>query len=117
MAIVIYVKTIDQGQEPDRKAISIVSVDGQEIQVSWWPSLMPQWGKDGVMAYLKAEALFVTGNYVDALNVLQPIATGTDTRELNGLVIDGEDTRNWAQRWIDEHPIPAPVEPVIDPFL
>lgn len=113
-----YTKTTDIGQEPDRKAISVIDIDGQEISVSWWPSLVEQWGKDGVKSYLEAEALFQISNFVAAKVKLTPFATGSDKRQHNvDGVVSGEDTRNWAQRWIDEHAGPTQVSSVVDPLL
>ena len=111
MAIATYQRTIDAGQEPDRKAVSVVNVDGQAVEVSWWPSLLTQtdllfaMSKADIQRYLEAEALFATGACADAVAVLTPLAAGAG------------DNRNWAQRWIDEHPAPAPATPAVDPLL
>jgi hypothetical protein len=99
MATALYKQTIDAGLEPDRKAVSTVDVDGVEVQVTWWPSLIDQWGKDGVKAYLEAEALYATGNYADA------------RAHLSGIVAE------WATQWSGEHPDPAPMVPATDPLL
>ena len=102
MAIATYQTTIDAGMEPDRKAISTVDVDGVEVQVAWWPSLLTQtdslfvMSKTDVQRYLEAEALYATLNGADVRAKLTPLATGTDTRTYDGdgNVTGGTDGRN-----------------------
>lgn len=104
-----YVRTVDVGQEPDRKAVSVVNINGQEISVSWWPSLIQQWGKEETKAYIEAEALVAIGLTIEGRTKVEQYASGH--------ISDTEDTRNWAQRWIDEHADVTVAEPPSDPLM
>ncbi|MDB4895914.1 MAG: hypothetical protein JWN15_2176 [Firmicutes bacterium] len=125
MATAIYDRTIDAGQEPDRQAVSIVKVDGVDVQVAWWPSLLTQtnplfqMSKTAIRTYLEAEALCTQGFTADARTHLAGMAAGTDTRtyDANHVQTGGTDARNWAKRWVDEHADPGPVTPAVDPLL
>lgn len=144
MATATYQTTIDAGCEPDRKAISAILVEDESfpevkdsadnvieaagqrtVRVAWWPSLLTQtdpsfvMSKTDVKTYLEAEALWAMGFYTDARTKLTTLASGTDTRTYDGggNVTGGDDGRNWAQRWVDEHPDPAPVVPAVDPLM
>lgn len=112
MGIAVYDRTIDAGQEPDRQAVSVVKLDGDDVQVPWWPSLLTQtdplfqMSHTAIRTYLEAEALVWKGFLSDARAHLALLATGTN--------LGGADTRNWAQRWIEEHP---DLTPAVDPLL
>lgn len=115
MATATFVKTSLLDTTDLSKSQAIVAVDGNEITVDFWYSIIDQYGKDGTKAWLCAEALKQTGNLADAQNLLKASATGTITLDKDGKVVS--DTRNWQQRWIDDYPIvPMPSEPVIDPL-
>lgn len=121
MPTATYMRTTDMGDEDNgRKALALVAVDGLYVDVPYWPSILTQFPKAENRAYLEAEALHSCGYCADAKAHLTPLATGTDTRmydEVTGALISGEDTRSWAQRWIEEHPDPAAATPAVDPLL
>jgi len=87
MLTATYLKTADTGQEPDKKGVAIVDVDGIQISISYWPSLISQWGIDGVKAYVEAEALYKTGNYDEARE-----------KAMDGIPAP------FGQSWANEHP-------------
>jgi hypothetical protein len=91
-----------------------VDVDGVEVEVRFWLSTITVWGKDGTKQYICAEALWQTENYIDAHDFLKADATGKITLDKDGKV--ATDTRNWQQRWIDEHPLPIPADVWEDPL-
>jgi hypothetical protein len=92
------------------KSVSIVTIDDVNVEVKWWYSLTFSFNEQEVSDFLQAEALVILGREEEAVSLLQPKASGTITKEIK---TDGEgfeytettDTRNWYQRWIDEHPI------------
>ncbi|HWP96392.1 MAG TPA: hypothetical protein VN426_06045 [Syntrophomonadaceae bacterium] len=91
----VYIETKNPGQEPNVKGIALVQVDDgqgcegsiQEVEVSYWPSLISQWTADGVKVYVCAEALFMLGFHEDARTLA--VTGGT-----------------WGQEWADQHPDP-----------
>jgi hypothetical protein len=114
MATATFVKTSLVDTTDQTKSQAIVEVDGVETTVDFWLSLIDVWGKEDTKLYLCAEALWQTGNYVDAHNLLKTVATGKITVDADGKVTS--DTRTWQKRWIDEHSLPIPVEVDFDPL-
>lgn len=126
MATAQYQRTSVLGREPDVPSVAEVLVGGEAVNVTYWPSLLTPANPLGAMtaqevvAYVEAQALYATGNYADARVHLTSRATGADTRtyDAGGIVSGGADTRNWARRWIDEHPDPAAQQTwEVDPLL
>lgn len=126
MAQATYQKTTTIGREPEFPSVALVEVDSAGVEVTYWPSLLTPANPLGAMtgaeviAYVEAEALWATGNRADARTHLESLATGTDTRTYDeaGTLTGGEDTRNWARRWIDEHPDPSQGQTwEVDPLL
>lgn len=114
MATATFVKTSSVDTSDQTHSIAIVDVDGVEVEVRFWLSTITVWGKDGAKAYICAEALWQTGNYVDAHAFLKTDATGKITLDEDGKV--SSDTRNWQQCWIDEHSLPIPADVWEDPL-
>lgn len=114
MAKATFIKTSMVDSTGLGKSVAVVDVDGEEIQIDFWLDLIDQWGKEGTKQFLCAEALWATGNQVDAHGVLKPGATGKINLDKEGKVIT--DTRSWQQRWIDEHALQTNIEPVADPL-
>lgn len=114
MANAIFVKTKSVDTTSNVHSVGIVDVDGSEVEVNFWYSIIDKWGKYDTKTYLCAEALKQTGNLQDAHILLQPSATGTLTKDDNGGWVD---TRNWQQNWIDSYPIVGvSVIPEVDPL-
>lgn len=116
MATATFVKTSLVDTTDQSKSQAIVDVDGIEVTVDFWYSIIGQYGKEGTKDFLCAEALKATGNLVDAHALLKATATGKVTLDKEGKVT--ADTRNWQARWLDDYPIlPVPSEPVVDPLV
>ena len=116
MATATFVKTSLVDATDATKSQAVVTVEGQEVIISFWHSLIEQWGKDGVKQFVCAEALKETGNLADAHELLKSDATGKITLGTDGKVTS--DTRSWQKKWIDENPIvAAPSEPEVDPLV
>lgn len=115
MATAIFVKTHLVDSTDATKSQAVVTVEGQEVIVAFWHSLIEQWGKDGVKQFVCAEALKDTGNLTDAHELLKADAKGKITLDTDGKVTS--DTRSWQKKWMDENPIvPVPSEPEVDPL-
>lgn len=115
MATATYVKTSLVDSTDATKSQAVVTVEGQEVIISFWHSLIEQWGKEGVKQFVCAEALKETGNLADAHKLLKAGATGKLTLDTDGKVT--ADTRSWQKKWIDENPIVLiPAEPEVDPL-
>ena len=104
MATATFVKTSLVDNSDQTKSLAIIDVDGAEVKVEFWFSLINILGKEDTKTFLCAEALNRTKNFIDAHELLTPIATGSITKDENGNKIDN---RNWAKNWIDSYPIPA----------
>lgn len=116
MATATFIKTSLLDTTDQSKSQAIVDVDGQEVTVDFWFSIIAQYGKDGTKDFLCAEALKSTGNLQDAHTLLKVSASGKVTLDKDGKVT--ADTRNWQARWLDDYPIvPVPSEPVVDPLV
>ena len=116
MATATFVKTSLVDTTDQTKSQAIVDVDGQEITVDFWFSLIAQYGKEGTKEAICAEALKQTGNLADAHALLEPNATGEITLDKDGKV--ATDTRNWQQKWLDDYPIVVvPSVPEVDPLV
>lgn len=114
MATATFLRTQSADPTDQNHSIAIVDVDGVEVEVNFWLSLIDQWGKEQTKQFICAEALWKTGNYVDAHDLLKTDATGKITLDKDGKVVS--DTRNWQKRWIDEYSLPIPVEVGFDPL-
>ena len=104
MATATFVKTSLVDNSDQTKSIAVIDVDGNEVQVEFWFSLINSLGKEDTKTCLCAEALIRTGNFIDAHELLTPIATGSITKDENGNKVDN---RNWAKNWLDAYPIPT----------
>lgn len=116
MANIVRYDYIDETDQT--KSVAVVNVQEVEIPVLFWYSLYSQWGQDGTEAYIKAEALASVNLVNEAVVIIEPFASGVDERQYRNeggelFYVGGEDKRNWAQRWIDEHPVPQVVEPEV----
>lgn len=90
-------------------SVAVVDVDGEEVEVNFWYSLIDQWGKEDTKKWLCAEALWSFGQFQSAIDLLKDEAVGTVTKDT--------DTRNWQQNWLDHHHMPATqVQPEVDPL-
>lgn len=114
MATASFVKTSFVDTSDRTHSVAVIDVDGVEIEIRFWISLIDLWGKDGTKQYLCAEALWQTGNCVDAHDFLKADATGKITLGSDGKVTS--DTRTWQKKWIDEHSLPVPAEVWSDPL-
>lgn len=114
MATATFIKTSLVDSTNENKSQAIVDVDGKEITVDFWFDLIEQWGKEGVKQYVCAEALWQTGNFTDAHELLKVDATGKVTLDAEGKV--KSDTRTWQKKWIDEHSLPVPADVWADPL-
>lgn len=114
MATATFIKTSLVDTSDQSKSQAIVEVDGNEVTVDFWLSLIDVWGKEGTKQYLCAEALWKTENYADAHALLDADATGKITLDADGKVTS--DTRSWQKKWIDEHSLPIPVDVWEDPL-
>lgn len=116
MATATFIKTSLVDSTDLSKSQAIVNVNDEEVVVSFWLSLVDAWGKEGVKQYICAEALWQTGNYVDAHELLKVDATGKVTLDAEGKV--KSDTRTWQKKWIDGNPIvKTSVTPEVDPLV
>lgn len=116
MATATFVKTSLLDTTDQTKSQAIVDVDGTEVTVDFWYSLIPQYGKEGTKEAICAEALKQTGNLADAHVLLKPNAEGKITLDKEGKV--ASDTRNWQQKWLDDYPIVInPSVPEVDPLV
>lgn len=115
MVIAEFLKTDILDKTDQTKSIAIVLVNGSEIKVPFWYSILNTYSKEEIKEILCAEALFEYGFLQDAINLISPGATGSLTRDENGGYID---TRNWRQNWLDAHPLsPETITPDNDPLL
>ena len=115
MADAQFIKTEILDKTDQTKSIAIVSIDGIEIRVPFWYSVIGQYSKEDVRTLICADGLAQIGLIQDAINLLSSGAQGSLTTSLDGLYID---TRNWRQNWIDAHPLPPEViTPDTDPLL
>jgi hypothetical protein len=91
MVLATYAGTIYPGQEPSLQATARVTIETEEAtwqaEVGYWPSLVDQWGEEGVHAFVEAEALAAAGCVADAHGHL-PLDVP------------------WCDRWRTEHPLP-----------
>jgi len=116
MATATFVKTSFVDASDQTHSIAIVNVDGAEVEVRFWLSLIDLWGKDDTKQYICAEALKQTGNLADAHALLKPSVAGKLTLDKDGKVTS--DTRNWQQKWLNDYPIViAPSVPEVDPLV
>jgi hypothetical protein len=92
------------------KSIAIVKVGDIPVKVEYWNSINIQC-QNYLENFLFAEANIKLGNIDEAISILTPIATGEDTTFFEQTVdtdgkpftnFGGADTRNWAQKRIDE---------------
>jgi hypothetical protein len=92
------------------KSVAVVTIGETTATVEYWYSINKQCG-DNIDAYLISEANIQLGNVSDAIEILNPLATGEDTTFFEQTVdaegnpftnFGGADTRNWAQKRIDE---------------
>lgn len=104
MAISKFIKTGLSDPTSGARSQAIVEIDGQEVPVDFWYEIIDQWGKEGAKQYLCAEALWSTGNYQDAFDLLRATASGSYGKDKDG---NPYDTRNWQQNWIDNHQVPV----------
>ena len=114
MATATFIKTNVADPSSVIKSQASVDVDGVEVTVEFWFELIQQWGKEGAKQYLCAEALWATGYYQDAIDLLQPEATGTISKDKEDNTID---TRNWQANWLDNHPLPTTQSTEVDPLV
>lgn len=114
MATAKFVKTGLSDPVSNVKSQAIIDVNGKEVTVEFWYEIIDQWGKEGSKQYLCAEALWATGNYQDAIDLLKSSASGSIGKDKDGSPFD---TRNWQQNWIDNHQIPVVLSvPEVDPL-
>jgi hypothetical protein len=92
------------------KSIAVVTIGEASTTVEYWHSINKQCGEN-LDAYLLAEANSQIGNTSEAIAILTPLASGEDTTFFEQTVDEegnpftnfgGVDTRNWAQKMIDE---------------
>ena len=93
MTLAAFAYDLSPGDEPDLHAVARVTVATEETswqaEVSYWPSLLDQWGVEGVHAYVEAEALAGAGFLADAHDHLAVALPGAA----------------WCDRWRAEHPL------------
>lgn len=115
MATATFVKTGLVDTTDQSKSQAIVEVDGQEITIDFWYSVIAQYGKEGTKQFVCVEALRQTGNLLDAHTILQSQASGTLTLDSENKVVS--DTRNWQKKWLDDYSIVIATDvPEIDPL-
>ncbi len=114
MATATFVKTSFVDTTDQTHSVAIIDVDGTEVEVRFWISLIDKFGKDGTKQCLCAEGLWQTGNYTDSHALLESDATGKITLDVDGKV--ESDTRSWQKKWIDEHSLPIPADVWEDPL-
>lgn len=101
MAQIEYVRTKYFDDSDSTKSVAIVSLNGVEMEIEFWYSTITVFGKDVAKTMILIDALFQAKLYDDAINLASISATGNKTAIYNGIDTSYEDTRNWAQKWID----------------
>ncbi len=115
MANVEFVKTELIDWTDQVKSVAIISIDGIEIRVPFWSSIIGQYSKEEVRALICAEGLLQAGLMQDAISLVSVGAEGSLLKNEDGSYTD---TRNWRQNWLDAHPLPPEaITPDNDPLL
>lgn len=114
MANATYLRMKSYVEDNYTPSTAVIDVDGVEVDIQFNYLLIEQWGKEGTKQYICAEALWQTGNFADAHEILKVDATGKITLDAEGKV--SSDTRTWQKKWIDEHSLPVSADPLADPL-
>ena len=110
-----FIRTEILDRTDQTKSIAIVDIDGSEIKVPFWYSIIGQYSKEDIRTLLCAEALVQLELIQEAIDLVSPGAQGSLIRNEDGAYIDN---RNWRQNWIDAHPLPPEIiTPDNDPLL
>jgi hypothetical protein len=103
-------KIIFEDVSDAQKSTAQVLIAGNPISVPYWYSMKKAVGEN-FDAFIMASAQLSIGNHKEFIKILRPLAEGEDTtfyrleEDADGqmtTVFGGEDTRNWARKWMDE---------------
>ncbi len=115
MIDVQFIRTEILDRTDQTKSIAIISINGMEVKVPFWYSIIGQYSKEDIRTLICADGLVQVGLIEDAINLVSSGAEGQLIKDENGIYID---TRNWRQNWLDAHPLPPEIiTPDNDPLL